>query len=180
MLSQSTLSRAATVRNILDFPAAFTPPATVITLDRNYRSTRPILAAANAVIGLAAERYTKDLWSERTSDNLPQLVSVADDAGQARFVAEQVLANRECGIQLKRQAVLFRASHHSAALELELTRRNIPFVKYGGLKFLDSAHVKDVLACLRWAENPRDRVAGFRLLQLLPGVGPASAGRILE
>ena len=91
-----------------------------------------------------------------------------------------MLENREAGTPLKAQAVLFRASHHSAALELELTRRNIPFVKFGGLKFLDAAHVKDVLACLRWAENPRDRVAGFRVLQLLPGFGPAMAGRILD
>jgi DNA helicase II / ATP-dependent DNA helicase PcrA len=172
--------RAATVRNILDFPAAFSPPAAIITLDRNYRSTRPILAAANAVIELSSERFTKNLWSERISDALPELVSVADEAEQARFVADEVLENRETATPLKSQAVLFRSSHHSAALELELTRRNIPFVKYGGLKFLDAAHVKDVLACLRLAENPRDRVAGFRVLQLLPGIGPASAGRVLD
>ena len=168
--------RAATVRNILDFPNAFSPPAEIITLDRNYRSTKPILAAANAVIDLAAERFTKNLWSDRASDALPELVSVADEAEQARFVAEEILENREQGTALKAQAVLFRSSHHSAALELELTRRNIPFVKYGGLKFLDAAHVKDVLACLRFAENPRDRVAGFRVLQLLAGLRPGSCG----
>jgi DNA helicase-2/ATP-dependent DNA helicase PcrA len=172
--------RAATVRNILDFPKTFSPAAEIITLDRNYRSTRPILAAANAVIELASERFTKNLWSDRISEALPQLVSLPDEAEQARFVAEAVLEDREIGTALKSQAVLFRSSHHSAALELELTRRNIPFVKYGGLKFLDSAHVKDVLACLRLAENPRDRVAGFRVLQLLPGIGPASAGRVLD
>ena len=172
--------RAATVRNILDFPRAFSPPAEVVTLDRNYRSTRPILAAANGVIELAEERFTKNLWSERTSDALPQLVSVLDEAEQARFVVEDVLENREGGMALKAQAVLFRASHHSAMLEIELTRRNIPFVKYGGLKFLDSAHVKDVLSCLRFAENFRDRIAGFRVLQLLPGFGPSKAGRILD
>ena len=105
---------------------------------------------------------------------MPRLVSVLDEAEQARCVAEQVLENRENGTRLKSQAVLFRASSHSAALELELTRRNIPFVKFGGLKFLDSAHVKDMLACLRWAENFRDRVAGFRVLQLLPGFGPGA------
>ena len=99
-------------------------------------------------------------------------MTVADDADQARYVATRVLANREAGAQLKAQAVLFRASHHSAALELELTRRNVPFVKYGGLKFLDAAHVKDAVALLRFAENPRDRVAGFRVALLLPGVGP--------
>ncbi len=90
------------------------------------------------------------------------------------------LENRESGMALKAQAVLFRASHHSGPLEVELTRRNIPFVKFGGLKFLEAAHIKDVLAFLRWAENPRDRVAGFRVLQLLPGVGPATAARALD
>jgi DNA helicase-2/ATP-dependent DNA helicase PcrA len=172
--------RAATVRNILDFPSAFSPPAEIVTLDRNYRSTSPILAAANAVIELAEERFTKKLWSERASQQFPQLTAVADEAEQARFVVEDVLENRERGMALKEQAILFRASHHSAALEIELTRRNIPFVKYGGLKFLDSAHVKDVLASLRFAENFRDRIAGFRVLQLLPGFGPSKAGRVLD
>jgi DNA helicase II / ATP-dependent DNA helicase PcrA len=171
--------RAATVRNILDFPGAFDPPARVVTLDRNYRSTQPILAAANAVIALATERYAKDLWSDRASGAPPSLVTVAEEADQARYVATHVLANREAGAQLKSQAVLFRASHHSAALELELTRRNIPFVKFGGLKFLDAAHVKDALALIRFAENPRDRIAGFRVVQLLPGVGPKIAETIV-
>jgi DNA helicase-2/ATP-dependent DNA helicase PcrA len=172
--------RAATVRNILDFPGHFSPPAEVVTLERNYRSTQPILTAANAVIDLAEERFTKNLWSERTSVDRPQLVSVRDEADQARYVAEKVLETRERRILLKTQAVLFRASHHSAQLEIELTRRNIPFVKYGGLKFLEAAHIKDVLAFLRWVENPRDRVAGFRAIQLLPGVGPATAARLLD
>ncbi|PDT46879.1 ATP-dependent DNA helicase [Sinorhizobium fredii] len=172
--------RAATVRNILDFPATFTPAAEVITLDRNYRSTQPILAAANGVIELARERFTKNLWTERESTERPRLVTVRDEAVQADYVVEQVLQNREGGMLLKQQAVLFRTSHHSGSLEVELTRRNIPFVKFGGLKFLDSAHVKDMLAALRFAQNPRDRVAGFRLMQLLPGVGPQTAGRVLD
>src|SRR5262245_52926469 len=172
--------RAATVRNILDFPGHFSPAAEVITLDQNYRSTQPILTAANAVIDLAEERFTKNLWSERTSAERPQLVSVRDEADQARYVVEKVLENREAGLALKSQAVLFRASHHSGPLEVELTRRNIPFVKFGGLKFLEAAHIKDVLAFLRWAENPRDRVAGFRVMQLLPGAGPATAARALD
>jgi DNA helicase-2/ATP-dependent DNA helicase PcrA len=172
--------RAATVRNILDFPRAFHPPARMVTLERNYRSTRPILAAANAVIGLAAERFTKNLWSERASSERPLLVSVRDEADQANYVVERVLANRETGIALKTQAVLFRTSHHSGPLEIELTRRNIPFVKFGGLKFLEAAHVKDVLACLRFIENPRDRIAGFRVLLLLSGFGPATAARLLD
>jgi DNA helicase-2/ATP-dependent DNA helicase PcrA len=172
--------RAATVRNILEFPEQFTPKAEIVTLERNYRSTQPILDAANAVISLAKERYTKNLWSERTSSERPQLVSLRDEADQAVYVAEAVLENREAGIPLKSQAVLFRASSHSGALEVELTRRNIPFVKFGGLKFLEAAHIKDVLALLRWAQNPRGRIAGFRILQLLPGVGPKTAARLLD
>jgi len=172
--------RAATVRNILEFPGQFAEPAAVVTLTRNYRSTEPILAASNAVISLAAERFTKNLWSGRLSSDRPRLVTVAEEIDQARYVAARVLENRESGTALKAQAVLFRASHHSAALEIELAVRGIPFIKFGGLKFLDSAHVKDLLACLRWAENPRDRVAGFRVLQLLPGIGPAKAGQILD
>ena len=172
--------RAATVRNILDFPAQFTPRAEMVTLEQNYRSTRPILAAANAVIGLAQERFTKNLWSERKSAEKPRLTSVRDEADQARYIVEKVLEAREQGLALKTQAVLFRASHHSGPLEVELTRRHVPFVKFGGLKFLEAAHVKDLLALLRWAENPRDRIAGFRVVQLLPGAGPATAARVLE
>jgi DNA helicase-2/ATP-dependent DNA helicase PcrA len=172
--------RAATVRNILDFPGHFCPPADVVTLEQNYRSTQPILNAANAVIGLADERFTKNLWSERKSAERPQIVSVRDEADQARYVVDAVLASREAGLALKTQAVLFRASHHSGPLEVELTRRNIPFVKFGGLKFLEAAHVKDLLAFLRWAENPRDRLSGFRVVQLLPGAGPATAAKVLD
>jgi DNA helicase-2/ATP-dependent DNA helicase PcrA len=172
--------RAATVRNILDFPGQFSPRAEVVTLDRNYRSTQPILTAANGVIGLARERFTKNLWTDRRSSQKPQLVTLRDEADQARYVVDQVLENREQGLLLKHQAVLFRASSHSGALEVELTRRNVPFVKFGGLKFLDTAHVKDILAVLRFVENPRDQVAGFRLLNLLPGVGPATAKQVLN
>jgi DNA helicase-2/ATP-dependent DNA helicase PcrA len=170
----------ATVRNILDFPAQFPTPAHQVTLDRNYRSTQPILEAANAVIALASERFSKDLWTERRSAQRPRLVSVRDEADQANYVVEQVLVRREEGVKLKAQAVLFRAAHHSARLELELTRRHIPFVKFGGLKFLEAAHVKDVLALLRWAQNPRDRVTGFRAIQLLAGIGPKTAARVLD
>jgi DNA helicase II / ATP-dependent DNA helicase PcrA len=172
--------RAANIRNILDFPKQFRPPAAIVTLDRNYRSTVPILNAANAVIALAKERFTKDLWSDRLSAEKPSLVAVRDDGGQAGFVVERVLANREAGVPLKEQAVLFRTSHHSAVLEIELGRRNVPFVKFGGLKFLEAAHIKDLLAVLRWAENPLDRMTGFRVLQLLPGIGPGTAGKLLE
>jgi DNA helicase-2/ATP-dependent DNA helicase PcrA len=132
------------------------------------------------VIGFARERFTKNLWTERLSSQKPRLVAVRDEADQARYVVEHVLVNREQSMLLKHQAVLFRSSSHSAALELELTRRNIPFVKFGGLKLLEAAHVKDILAILRFVENPRDRVAGFRVLNLLPGVGSATAQRVLD
>jgi DNA helicase II / ATP-dependent DNA helicase PcrA len=171
--------RAAELRNILDFPAQFDPPAQVQTLTRNYRSTQPILDASNAVIALAAERFTKDLWSDRGGAR-PRLVTVEDEMAQARWVADDVLRQREAGLRLKSQAVLFRTGHHSAALELELTRRNIPFVKFGGLKFLEAAHVKDLLSVLRWVQNPRSRLAGFRVAQLVPGIGPAAARKLLD
>jgi DNA helicase-2/ATP-dependent DNA helicase PcrA len=172
--------RAAEVRNILDFPQQFGRPARVITLERNYRSTEPILAASNAVMALAVERHAKDLWTTQASSQRPQLVTVEDDMAQARWVADQVLEHRERGLRLRAQAVLFRTSHHSAALELELTRRNVPFVKYGGLKFLEAAHVKDVLSVLRWAENPRHRLAGYRVALLVAGIGPASGRRLMD
>jgi DNA helicase-2/ATP-dependent DNA helicase PcrA len=171
--------RAAEVRNILDFPAQFEPAARVLTLAQNYRSTQPILAASNAVIALAAERFTKTLWSDRTGEP-PRLVTVLDEMAQARWVADEVLLQREGGLALKQQAVLFRTGHHSAALELELTRRKIPFVKFGGLKFLEAAHVKDLLSVLRWVQNPRNRLAGFRVALLMPGMGPASARRLID
>lgn len=172
--------RAASVRNILDFPQLFRPPAAIITLEQNYRSTQPILTASNAVIGLARERFTKDLHSDRTSSEKPALVTVPDDLGQVNYIASEIVASREAGVRLKEQAVLFRTGSHSAMLEIELTRRNIPFVKFGGLKFIEAAHVKDLLAVLRWAENPNDRVTGFRVIQLLEGVGPGTAGRVLD
>ena len=171
--------RAAEVRNILEFAGRFTPPAEVVTLERNYRSTGPLLAASNAVIALAAERHAKSLWSDTPVAEPPAIVWVAGESEQAAWVADRVLLLRETGILLKNQAVLFRAAQHSAALELELARRNIPFVKYGGLKFLEAAHVKDVLAVLRFAANPRGERAGLRALQLVPGIGTASAARLM-
>jgi DNA helicase-2/ATP-dependent DNA helicase PcrA len=172
--------RGATVRNILDFPQAFSQPARVITLDRNYRSTQPILDASNAVIAAALERHAKTLWTDKVSTAKPQLVLIPDEAEQARWVCNRVLEQREAGTRLTQQAVLFRAASHSAALELELVRRNIPFVKFGGLKFLEAAHIKDLLAVLRFAQNPSGRLAGFRVAQLIPGIGPATAARLLD
>ena len=172
--------RGATVRNILDFPHQFAQPARVVTLERNYRSTQTILDASNAVIAAARERHGKNLFTDKAASQRAQLVLVPDEAQQARWVADQVLRQREAGTALKGQAVLFRASHHSAALELELARRDIPFVKFGGLKFLEAAHIKDLLAVLRFAHNPRGRMAGFRAVQLVPGMGAATATRLLD
>jgi DNA helicase-2/ATP-dependent DNA helicase PcrA len=170
--------RAATVHNILDFPKAY-PAATVLKLEQNYRSVQPILDATNAVIAMCPHRYNKDLFSHRTSRQKPRLVNLVDEDQQCDYVIRRCLEHLEAGIPLKKQAVLFRAAHHSDALEVELSRRNIPFVKYGGLKFLEAAHVKDVLSILRLAENPRDTTSAFRVLQLLDGVGPAHARRAI-
>ncbi|MFH0914905.1 MAG: ATP-dependent helicase [bacterium] len=171
--------RAATVRNILDFPQRF-PNTHIVTLEQNYRSTQAILDATNEVIAGAAERHAKNLWSRRSDGAKPQLVSCEDEDEQTEFVIRQVLEHREAGLALRRQAVLFRASHHSLALELELTRRNIPFHKYGGLRFVETAHVKDLMAFLRLAENPRDLMAGTRVLMLLPGIGPKKARSLMD
>tara|TARA_A100001037_G_scaffold306477_1_gene351837 strand:- start:41406 stop:43523 length:2118 start_codon:yes stop_codon:yes gene_type:complete len=171
--------RAATVQNILSFPERFAPPAEVITLDENYRSVQPILDAANALMAEASGQFEKHLHSNLPSGQKPRYVMVEDDRSQALYVTEQVLARREEGTPLRQQAVLMRKSHDSDLLELELVRRDIPYVKYGGLKFLEAAHVKDVLALLRFVDNPRNRLAGFRTLQLLPGIGPATAERCL-
>ncbi len=172
--------RAATVENILGFPAQFEPPAQVVALEQNYRSTQSVLDAANTLMAGARRQHRKELRSERGAGALPRFVTVLDDQGQAGYVVERVLEAREQGVELRRQAVLFRNSDHSDVLELELMRRNIPYVKYGGLKFLESAHVKDLLAVLRWADNPRNRIAAFRVLQLLPGIGPVLAERGCE
>lgn len=172
--------RAADVRNILEFPKAFTPEARLVTLEQNYRSTAPILDASNAVIDLAKERFTKNLRTTRAGGVAPKLVSVRDEAAQASYIAESVLEARERGLTLMQQAILFRAADFSAPVELELAKRDIPFVKFGGLKFLEASHVKDFLAILRWAQNGGDRIAGFRALQLVPGVGPAKASRMLD
>jgi DNA helicase-2/ATP-dependent DNA helicase PcrA len=172
--------RAATVENILQFPSWFSPPAQVITLEENYRSAQPILDAANQLIAEAPRRYQKELRSQRAGSAWPRHVTVADDQAQAEYVVARILEAREQGVLFKRQSVLFRSAHHSDVLELELVRRDIPYVKYGGLKFLEAAHVKDLLAVLRWADNPRNRMAAFRVIKLLPGAGPAYVDRCLK
>jgi DNA helicase II / ATP-dependent DNA helicase PcrA len=172
--------RAAAVENILGFPDRFRPKAEVVTLAQNFRSSQSILDAANGLMAEAPRQHRKHLLSMRGQGPRPKLVTVDDLPTQAEFVATRVLAAREAGIPLKRQAVLFRNASHSDMLEVELAKRHIPFVKYGGLKFLEAAHVKDLLAVLRWADNPRNQLAGFRVLQLMPGMGPANAKKALD
>jgi len=171
--------RGATVENIMRFPEEFAE-ATTVTLEQNYRSVTPILDASNAVMSFAKRRFTKNLWSDRASARKPALVTCADEIEQSNYVASRILEHREEGIPLTRQAVLFRAGHNSDALEVELSRRNIPFVKWGGLRFLEAAHIKDLLAFLRILENPRDDLSWMRVLQMLDGVGPGRARQAIE
>ncbi len=171
--------RSASARHILDFPERF-PDAHTVKLERNYRSTAPILAVANAVSEQDRAGFPKRLWTEREGGGAPELVFPHDEAGQARDVCERVMAAREEGMELREQAVLYRTNHDSALLEVELVRRHIPFVKYGGLKYLEAAHVKDFVALMRLTDNPADELSWFRVLKLLDGVGPTRARRILE
>jgi DNA helicase-2/ATP-dependent DNA helicase PcrA len=166
--------RGAHFRNILDFPRQF-PGTTMVTLAQNYRSTRPILDLSNIVISRAEERFTKDLYTRREGGEKPWLVTAKDEAQQTRFVCDRVLQLLEQGMPLREMAVLFRAGYMSADLEIELANRKIPFEKWGGLKFLEAAHVKDVLAFLRVSENPRDEVSWYRILMLMPGIGDTTA-----
>ncbi len=172
--------RAADVANILDFPEQYRPAAEVIALEQNYRSTQPILDTANRLIAESDRQYEKRLFATAPGGARPRYVTVEDGHAEAEFVVGAVLDNRESGMPLKQQAVLFRGAHASDRLELELVRRNIPYVKYGGLKFLEAAHVKDVLAVLKWAENAKNEVAAFRVLKLLPGMGPATAAKCFD
>ena len=171
--------RGATIRNILDFPKQF-PGTTVVKLEENYRSTQPILEVSNTVIAKAAEGYDKRLRSSRPEGERPRLVTAADEHAEARHIVAEILRHHKAGIALKEQAVLFRASHHSLAVEMELARKKVAFYKYGGLKFAEAAHVKDLVAFLRLAENPRDVISGLRLLKLLPGIGPKKAQGIMD
>ncbi len=171
--------RAASARHILDFPDQF-PGTHTVKLERNYRSSAPILAVANAVSEQDRLAFPKRLWTDREGGRAPELAFPRDEGEQAGEVCERVLAAREEGMELRMQAVLFRTGHDSDLLELELTRRGIPFVKYGGLRYLEAAHVKDFIALLRLTDNPADEVSWFRLLQLLDGVGPVRARRVLD
>ncbi|MDQ6887386.1 MAG: ATP-dependent helicase [Gemmatimonadota bacterium] len=171
--------RGATIRNILDFPDQF-PGASVVTLERNYRSTQPILDVSNTLIARARQLYSKRLHTTRKGGDRPWLVAAREEHEQTQFVVDRVLELHEAGTPLHEIAVLFRAGYMSADLEIELTNRKIPFEKWGGLKFLEAAHVKDVLAFLRLAENPRDEVSWYRVLLLFPGFGDATARSAIE
>jgi DNA helicase-2/ATP-dependent DNA helicase PcrA len=170
--------RGASFRNILDFPRQF-DGTQVVTLEQNYRSTQPILDATNTLISRALERFTKNLWTVRVGGEPPWLVTTRDEQQQTRFVVDRILELHEEGTPLREIAVLIRAAYMSADLEIELANRNIPFEKWGGLKFLEAAHVKDVLAFLRVVENPRDEVSWYRILMLMPGIGDVTARAIL-
>ena len=172
--------RAAATENVLGFAERFAPRAEVVTLAQNYRATQQVLDAANALLADAPRQSRKHLLSFRGQGPRPAVVAVGDQQAQAECICIEVTKRRESNVPLKRQAVLLRGSSHSDALEAELTRRKIPFVKQGGLKFLEAAHVKDLLAVLRWADNPRNTVMAFRVLQLLPGLGPANARKAIE
>ena len=171
--------RGANFRNIMDFPQIF-PGARVVKLEQNYRSLQGILDVANEVISRAADKYTKVLSAERRGEFRPLLIRAQDEHMQSRFVAERVLELREQGVELGEIAVLFRSGFHSFDLELELQRRDIPFIKRGGFKFIETAHIKDVLAHLRVVLNPADAVSWLRALMLVPGVGHRRAERLIE
>ncbi|MBL0937326.1 MAG: ATP-dependent helicase [Gemmatimonadaceae bacterium] len=171
--------RGATIRNILDFPQQF-PGTRIVTLEQNYRSIAPILETTNTLISRSTERYSKRLWTEREGGDAPWLVTVRDESAQTAFVVDRLLELHEQGTPLREIAVLFRAGYLSADLEIELANRRIPYEKWGGLKFLEAAHIKDMLAFLRILENPRDEVSWYRLLRLLPGVGDATARSAIE
>jgi len=172
--------RAAAVENILGFPERFQPRAEVVTLAQNYRSTQEVLDVSNALMADGPRQYRKHLLAARGNGARARLVTLDELQTQAEYVCAEILRRREANVPLRRQAVLFRSSSHSDVLEIELSRRHIPFTKYGGLKFLEAAHIKDVLSLLRWADNPRNAMAAFRAIQLLPGMGPANARRAVE
>jgi len=177
--SQSIYSfRGANFKNIMDFPKIF-KEAKVITLEENYRSTQPILNMTNEVIRFAEEKFEKNLFTRKPGKKLPVFVDARDENSQSKFIVDKILELREEGIELKDVAILFRSGWHSNDLEVELANRNIPFVKYGGQKFVEAAHIKDVISYLRIAHNRDDQISWLRALLLLKGVGPKTAERII-
>lgn len=171
--------RGANFKNIIDFPKIF-KNTRVITLEENYRSTQPILTLTNAVINQAKEKFEKHLYTKKKEGNIPVFLDCPDENSQSRYVADKILELREEGIALKDIAVLFRSGWHSNDLEIELASRNIPFAKYGGQKFVEAAHIKDLLSYLRIAYNALDQVSWLRALLLIPKIGPKTATKIIE
>ena len=169
--------RGANFRNIMDFPKDF-PGAKIISLEENYRSTQPILDVTNEIISRASEKYEKHLFTSKKEGESPLLIQAESEQMQSRFVCQRVLELREEGVPLWDIAVLFRSSFHSFDLEIELTRHNIPFVKRGGFQFMETAHIKDLLAHLRVLANPQDAISWGRVLSLLEGVGPQASQKI--
>jgi len=178
--SQSIYSfRGANFRNIMDFPKQF-PEAQIIKLEENYRSTQPILNLTNVIIKNAKEKYTKRLFTRKVEGTLPVILSAENENYQSRFICQKVLELREEGVPLNSIAVLCRAAFHTFDLEIELGRYNIPYVKYGGFKFIETAHVKDVLSHLRLLINPRDSISWNRVLMLVDKIGPSTSHKIIE
>ncbi len=173
--SQSIYSfRGATFRNIMDFPDLF-PGTRIFKLEENYRSTQSVLELANAIIEGATEKYSKTLFTRQKQGERPALVQTIGENPQSRFVAQKILELREEGVPLEAMVVLFRSSFHAFDLEVELSRRGIPFLKRGGFKFIETAHIKDLMAHARIVHNPQDTVSWNRALQLVEGVGPKRA-----
>jgi len=170
--------RAASREHILSFSGRFAG-AQVVALEQNYRSTQPILDLANSIAADADQSFRRTLVAAREGSARPELLIAHDEGDEARQVVERVLEHYEGGVSLREQAVLMRAGHHSSLLELELGRRNIPFVKYGGIRYLEAAHIKDFLALVRASLHAGDEVSWFRVLQLFDGVGPVRARALL-
>ena len=171
--------RGANFRNIMEFPNMF-PGTRIITLEENYRSIQPILDLTNVIIDQAAEKYSKTLFTQKSGGSMPVLVSARDENSQSLFVVHKIQELIDQGVALNQIAVLFRAGFHSFDLEIELNREQMPFIKVGGFRFVESAHIKDVLAHLRVISNPHDRISWYRILQLVKKIGPTTAQKVFE
>lgn len=169
--------RGAHYKNIIDFPCLY-PETQVIMLEENYRSSQPILDLTNAIISQAEEKFEKELFTRNPGETRPVYVEVPDENSQSRYVVEKIARLRSRGVKLNEIAVLFRSGWHSNDLEIELSGQGIPFVKHGGQKFVEAAHVKDVLSYLTLIHNPSHEISWLRVLSLIPGIGPRTAEEI--
>ena len=171
--------RGADHRNILEFPKRH-DGCKIIKLEENYRSTQRILNVANVLLDQASYKFDKELFTSKDPGEFPALVKANTENDQSRFITQMVLNLRESGYELNEMAVLFRNGRDSFDLEIELNRKNIPFVKYGGQKFTEAAHIKDVIAHVRVLVNPMDTLAWNRVLLLMEGIGPKTAEDLFE